>query len=407
MAKKHYFNDQNNEFIPYGKQSIDDKDIDAVISVLKSDFLTQGPVIQRFEESFCEYTGAKFSLAVCNATAALHVACLALKVTSGDIVWTSPNSFIASANCARFCGADVDFVDIDETSYNLCPVKLEQKLAKAKRDGKLPKVVIPVHFAGQPCDMAKIFELSKIYGFAIIEDASHAVGAQYQDQLIGSCEFSDICIFSFHPVKIITSGEGGLALTNSPELDKSMRSFACHAIERTTEDLIDQEQGEWYYEQQALGFNYRMTELQAALGLSQLEKVTSFVKKRHQLFEQYNYLLKDLDIHLPHIFDNSYSSVHLYPIRLSKRLVPYKKWIFSTLRRLGIGVQTHYIPIHTQPYYKSLGFSWGDFPVAESYYQSSISLPMYSDLTLHQQTHITQVLEQILEQVNSESKGAI
>ena len=407
MAKKYHLNDLNNEFIPYGKQSIDDSDIDAVITVLKSDFLTQGPVIKRFEESFCKFSGAKFGVAVSNATAALHIACLSLGVGKGDIVWTSPNSFIASANCARFCDADVDFVDIDVNTYNLCPVKLEQKLIKAKLDGCLPKVVIPVHFAGQPCDMARIFELSKLYQFAVIEDASHAVGASYEDNLIGSCEFSDICVFSFHPVKIITTGEGGLALTNNPTLEKSMRSYACHGIERSKEDLFDQEQGEWYYEQQSLGFNYRMTELQAALGLSQLEKVTSFVKKRHQLFEQYNYLLRNLDLQLPCVINHTYSSVHLYPIILSKRLTPYKKWIFSELRREGIGVQTHYIPIHTQPYYQKLGFSWGDFPAAESYYQNSISLPMYSDLTLPQQTHIVNVLEQILEQVNNESKGAI
>jgi len=403
MAKKHHFND----FIPYGKQSIDDKDIDSVISVLKSDYLTQGPVLKRFEQAFCDFTGANFGVAVSNATAALHVACLALGVSKGDSVWTSPNSFIASANCARFCGADVDFVDIDSNTYNLCSIKLEQKLLQAKLDGCLPKVVIPVHFAGHPCNMSRIYELSKIYHFSIIEDASHAVGAKYKDKPIGYCEFSDICIFSFHPVKIITSGEGGLALTNSARLEKAMRSYACHGIERSSDDLIEQEQGDWYYEQQHLGFNYRMTELQAALGLSQLEKVNSFVKKRHQLFEQYKYLLKDLDIHLPNLENDSYSSLHLYPILLSERLTSEKKWIFSELRRQGIGVQTHYIPIHTQPYYQALGFALGDFPKAENYYQRSISLPMYSDLTLHEQTHVVNIFREILEQVKSELKGAI
>lgn len=383
-------------FIPYGKQSIDEDDIAAVINVLNSDFLTQGPVIPSFEKAFCNYTGASHAVAVSNATSALHIACLALDVGEGDLVWTSPNSFLSSANCALFCNAQVDFVDIDPNSYNLCADKLAQKLQLAKQEGRLPKVVIPVHFAGQPCDMAKIHALSIQYQFAIIEDASHAVGASYKNHKIGNCEYSDVCIFSFHPVKIITTAEGGLALTNNAVIAAKMRQFACHGTTRTKQDLSDQQQGDWYYEQELLGYNYRMTEMQAALGLSQLSKLDHFIKQRHCLFKNYTTLLTNLDITLPQLSSDSFSALHLYPICLNPSLVPYRKQIFQALREEGIGVQVHYIPIHTQPYYQKLGFSWGDFPISESYYQSCFSLPLYSTLSFEQQERVKQVLENIL-----------
>ena len=388
-------------FIPYGKQSIDADDIAAVTAVLESDFLTQGPTIPAFEKAFCQYTGATYSVAVANATAALHIACLALGVGKGDDVWTSPNSFLSSANCALFCGANIDFVDIDPHTYNLCSDALEKKLQQAKSHNKLPKVVIPVHFAGQPCDMASIHALSLEYGFAIIEDASHAVGASYQEKKVGSCQFSDICIFSFHPVKIITSAEGGLAFTNSELLADKMRKFACHGTTRHPDELINQQEGAWYYEQQSLGYNYRMTELQAALGLSQLSKLDQFITTRHALFENYSSILAHLDIHLPTLNKGSISALHLYPICLSDELTPYRKAIFQTLRDKGIGVQVHYIPIHTQPYYQNLGFAWGDFPKAERYYQSCISLPLYASLSHDQQNQVRDVLEGVLAEYKS------
>lgn len=392
-------NKQNKKaFIPYGKQSIDDDDIAAVIDVLNSDFLTQGPVIPAFEQAFCDYTGAKHAVAVSNATSALHIACLALGVGEGDLVWTSPNSFLSSANCALFCNAQIDFVDIDPNTYNLCADKLAQKLHLAEQEGHLPKVVIPVHFAGQPCDMASIHALSIKYQFAIIEDASHAVGASYKKHKIGHCEYSDICIFSFHPVKIITTAEGGLALTNNVEIATKMRQFACHGTTRLKNDLSNQQQGDWYYEQERLGYNYRMTEMQAALGLSQLTKLDHFIEQRHHLFEHYSILLTGLDITLPQLNSNAVSALHLYPICLNPSLVPYRKQIFQALREEGIGVQVHYIPIHTQPYYQALGFAWGDFPISERYYQSCFSLPLYSTLSFEQQERIKQVLEDILNQ---------
>ena len=384
------------EFIPYGKQSIDSEDINAVIKVLESDFLTQGPVIPAFEKAFCEYTGAKHSVAVANATAALHIACLALSVSKGDYVWTSPNSFLSSANCALFCGARIDFVDIDASSYNLCADKLAIKLKQAKKDGKLPKVVIPVHFAGQPCDMEKIHALSIEYQFSIIEDASHAVGATYKNDKIGKCKFSDICIFSFHPVKIMTTAEGGLALTNNAKLAQAMRKFASHGTTRNRDELVNQQEGDWYYEQESLGFNYRMTEMQAALGVSQLSKLDIYIEQRHKLFHNYSKLLAHLDIRLPSLNPDSISSIHLYPICLNSALTPYRKEIFQAMRAEGIGIQVHYIPIHTQPFYQELGFNWGDFPIAEYYYLSCFSLPLYFSLSFAQQERIQQTLEDII-----------
>lgn len=383
--------------IPYGKQDINQADIDAVVAVLQSDFLTQGPVIPRFEQALCDYTGAKHGVAVCNATAALHIACLALGLGEGDWLWTSPVTFVASANCGLYCGAKVDFVDIDPKTYNMCPDALESKLSQAQKDGCLPKVVVPVHLCGQPCDMEKIHALSKEYGFQIIEDASHAVGGSYQQSKIGSCQYSDITVFSFHPVKIITTAEGGIALTNDKQLADSMDRLRSHGITRDESLMTHVSDGGWYYQQIALGFNYRMTELQAALGLSQLDRLDEFVAKRHQLAQRYNDLLADLPLTLPWQLPETYSGLHLYPIRLQlDKINKTHAQVFDELRQNGIGVNLHYIPVHTQPYYQKMGFKAGDFPNAENYYAEAISLPMFSKMTEEQQDTVVAALKRVL-----------
>lgn len=377
------------EFISYGKQNISEDDINSVIQVLKSDFLTQGPVIPKFEESIRSYVDCGHAVAVNSATSALHIACLALGVGEGDIVWTTPITFVASANCARFCGADVDFVDIDPKTYNLCPKKLEDKLAAAKKAGKLPKVVIPVHLTGQPCEMDQIHALSVKYGFKIVEDASHAIGGKYKGEPIGNCKYSDVTVFSFHPVKIITSAEGGVATTNSDELAQKMRLFASHGVTRD-ENLMDREaEGPWYYQQVGLGFNYRMTEMQAALGLSQMKRLGEFVSKRHEIVEKYNELLAELPITLPYQMAGSYSAHHLYVIKVKNRTE-----VFKHLRAKNIGVNVHYIPVHTQPYYKNLGFEHGDFPNAEKYYDEAISIPLFPTLSNEQIRYIVDCLKE-------------
>ena len=332
--------------IPYGKQNINQEDIDHVVSVLKSDFITQGPAIKKFEQDIENYTGAKYSSAVNSATSALHISCLALGVKQGDIVWTSPNSFVASSNSALYCGAKVDFIDIDPKTYNICPLILAEKLQRAKKLNILPKVIIAVHFAGQSCDMQEIKNLSEKYNFKIIEDASHAVGGSYQNNKIGYCKFSDITVFSFHPVKIITTGEGGIALTNNKEIYKKLLLFRSHGITRDKEQLINQD-GPWFYEQQELGFNYRMTDIQAALGSSQLKRVDKFIKKRHQIAERYNQALKNLPINIPYQAIEQISAFHLYVITL--RDEKHRTELFNYLRKNGILVNIHYIPIHTQP----------------------------------------------------------
>jgi UDP-4-amino-4,6-dideoxy-N-acetyl-beta-L-altrosamine transaminase len=383
------------DFIPYGRQSISEDDIAAVVKSLRSDFLTQGPCVSEFEQAIATKVGASFGVAANSATSALHLACLALDVGAGDRVWTSPNTFIASANCARYCGASVDFVDIDPRTYNMCANKLAQKLEAAKLKGTLPKVVIPVHFAGQSCDMAAIHALSKTYGFHIIEDASHAIGATYQGDCVGNGAFSDICIFSFHPVKIITSAEGGMAVTNNQQLANHMRTHASQGTTKSPNELT-QMPGDWYYEQHTLGFNYRMTELQAALGLSQLSKLDAFITKRHELFAHYVELLGDLPITLPFQSESTRSSLHLFPILLPRQHTQKRKAIFDTLHQANIGVQVHYIPVHTQPYYQAQGFQHGDFPVAEDYYQRTLSLPLFIGLSNAQQNRVAQVLRQAL-----------
>lgn len=382
----------SNHFIPYGRQLIENDDIEAVVDALSSDFLTQGPRIAEFEDMLASYVGAKYSVAVNSATSALHIACLALGLGDGDYLWTSPNTFVASANVGRLCGANVDFVDIDSKTYNMCPEKLELKLIKAKEIGKLPKIVIPVHFAGQSCDMEQIYSLSKIYDFKIIEDASHAVGATYKDSNVGSCRFSDITVFSFHPVKIITTAEGGVATTNSEEVFDRMSLFRSHGVTRE-EKFLEENHGPWYYQQIDLGLNYRMTDLQAALGISQMRKLDSLVLKRKELASKYNDLLKDLPVILPFQEEFSKSSLHLYPIKVKANK---RKEVFEYLRSKNIGVNVHYIPVHTQPYYRKLGFEEGMFPESESYYAGAISLPLHPQLTDEEMNFVVQCLKESL-----------
>jgi len=383
--------------IPYGKQDINQQDIDAVVSVLSSDFLTQGPQVPVFESTLTAFTGAKHALAVNSATSALHIACLALDLGVGDILWTTPVTFVASANCGLYCGAEVDFVDIDPATYNMCPAQLEQKLIAAEKVGRLPKVVIPVHLCGQSCDMQAIHKLSLTYGFSIIEDASHAIGGRYLNIAIGSCQFSDITVFSFHPVKIVTTAEGGAALTNNAKLAEKMALYRSHGITRDPDLMQGESDGAWYYQQIELGFNYRMTELQAALGVSQMQRLDEFSQARHVLATRYNDLLKTLPVVVPFQLENTYSGLHLYVIRLQlNKITKTHKQVFDELRTNGIGVNLHYIPVHLQPYYQNMGFELGDFPVAESYYQEAISLPMFYMMTVEQQDEVVDVLTSIL-----------
>lgn len=368
--------------IPYGRQEVTQADIDAVVGVLQSDFLTQGPQVPRFEKKVAEHVGAQYALAVNSATSALHIACLALGLGPGDWLWTSPITFVASANCGLYCGAQVDFVDIDPLTYNLCPLALERKLIESEKIGKLPKVVVPVHLCGQPCDMASIYALSQRYGFRIIEDASHAIGGKYKGEPIGNGRYSDITVFSFHPVKIITTAEGGMALTNDADLAHKMALLRSHGITRDPAQMTHAPDGPWYYQQIDLGFNYRMTELQAALGLSQMDRLDQYVACRHELAERYDMLLADLPITRPWQHPHSYSGLHLYVIRLKlDQISKTHREVFDGLREQGIGVNLHYIPVHSQPHYLRMGFKFGDYPQAEQYYAEAISLPMYVGLS--------------------------
>jgi UDP-4-amino-4,6-dideoxy-N-acetyl-beta-L-altrosamine transaminase len=371
----------NSSHIPYGRQDISEDDIASVIAVLRSDFLTQGPQVPEFEKRVAEYSGAKFGVAVNSATSALHIACLALGVEKGDVVWTSPITFVASANAALYCGADVDFVDIDSRTYNMSVTALKIKLDIAQKNGRLPKVVIPVHLAGQPCEMQEIYELSKQYQFRIIEDASHAIGADYLSQKVGSCKYSDICVFSFHPVKIITTAEGGMAVTNNSELAECMNLFRSHGITRDAYKMQGASEGPWYYQQIELGFNYRMTELQAALGICQMNRLEQFIHERRRLAREYDSLLSSLPIQLPYQYPDSASVYHLYPIWINEQsLGVSRKDLFEKLRAQNIGVNVHYIPVHLQPFYQKMGFKLGQFPEAEKYYAGAISIPLYVGL---------------------------
>lgn len=379
--------------VPYGRQNISEDDIKAVVEVLRSDFITQGPVVPDFEKSVATYCGAKHAVAVNSATSALHIACLALDVGPGDVVWTSPVTFVASANCARYCGADVDFVDIDRRTYNLSVAALAEKLELAKRNGRLPKVVIPVHLSGQSCEMEAIHALSLQYGFRIIEDASHAIGGSYKGDRVGSCRFSDITVFSFHPVKIITTGEGGMAVTNNPELAKHMARLRSHGITRYPSEMTRPPDGSWYYQQVELGFNYRMTDIQAALGLSQMRRLDEFVTERHVIAKRYEELLSETPITRPWQHPDSYSGLHLYIVRLPVGSVKTShRDVFERMRAEGIGVNLHYIPVYRQPYYERMGFKPDSFPEAERYYAEAITLPIFPGLAAEQQDEVVRRL---------------
>lgn len=383
--------------IYYGKQSINEADIKAVVDVLQSDFLTQGPVLERFEKKVAEYCGAKYAVAVTNATSALHIACRAAGLGKGDVLWTSPITFTASANCGRYCGADVDFVDIDAATYNMSVDELSNKLQESKAAGRLPKVVVPVHLAGQSCDMKRIHELSVEYGFTVLEDASHAIGADYLDTRVGSCAYSDMAVFSFHPVKIITTGEGGMVLTNNEDLYKKLCLYRSHGITRDASLMTHEPDGPWYYQQIDLGYNYRMTEIQAALGFSQMDRLDEFVARRRYLVDRYNELLKDLPVVTPHVLDGTAPSWHLYMVRVDfSKLKMDKVQLFAEMKKRGIVLNLHYIPVHTQPYYQGLGFKQGDFPQSEKYYEEIFTLPLYYGLTEEQQDDVVAALRDCL-----------
>jgi len=383
--------------IPYGRQTISDADIESVVQVLRSDFLTQGPQVPAFEEAVSRHVGAPHAVAVNSATSALHIACLALDLGPGDWLWTSPNSFVASANCALYCDAQVDFVDIDPRTYNICPQALSKKLFEAKKAGRLPKVVVSVHFAGQSCDMEAIAVLAREYGFKVIEDASHAIGGRWRGSYIGGCQHSDITVFSFHPVKIITTAEGGLLTTRDDRIAQRLEDLRSHGITRDAARLQRQDQGAWYYEQQSIGFNYRMTELQAALGVSQMIELDRFVARRHELVVRYEQGLAGLPLVKPWQHPDSYSAFHLYVVQVANGGPHNRRVLFDALRSVGILVNVHYIPIHLQPHYSSMGFKEGDFPTAESYYDSAISLPLYAGLTESDQDYVIARLKEFLQ----------
>lgn len=383
--------------IRYGQQDITQADIDAVIGVLRSSHLTQGPSIPAFEQAVLAETGARHAVAVNSATSALHIACLALDLGPGDVLWTTPNTFVASSNCALYCGAAVDFVDIDPRTWNLCPDRLEEKLIAAEKTGRLPKVVVPVHLTGQPCDMARIHALGQKYGFRIIEDASHAIGGRYKDEPIGNCRYSDITVFSFHPVKIVTTAEGGMALTNDDHLATRLGLLRSHGITRDPALMTKEMDGPWDYQQVDLGYNYRMTDMQAVLGVSQMTRLHAYVARRHEIAARYEQLLADLPVTLPWQHPDSHSAWHLYVIRLQlDRIATSHLKVFEAMRARDIMVNLHYIPVHTQPYYSKMGFRPGDFPQAEQYYREAISIPMHPTLTDAEQDFVVEVLREAL-----------
>ena len=383
--------------IPYGRQSLDQADIDAVVEVLESDWLTQGPTLARFEVAMAERCEAAFAVAVCNATAALHIACLAADLGPGDRLWTTPNTFLASANCGRYCEADVDFVDIDPLTWNLDAQALARKLENAERAGLLPKVVVAVAFSGQSCDMRAIAALAERYAFTLIEDASHAVGARYAGRPVGCGEFAAMTVFSFHPVKIITTGEGGMVLTNRPELAERLGRLRSHGMTRDPAQMDEPSHGPWYYQQVELGFNYRMTDIQAALGLSQLGKLEGFIARRRALVARYQAAFAGLPLTLPGLQAEAESAWHLYVVRLqTEHIESTHREVFEALRAAGIGVNLHYIPVHLQPYYRELGFKPGDFPEAERYYAQAISLPVFPAMSDAQQDYVIEQVQRLL-----------
>lgn len=383
--------------IPYGQHDINSDDIEAVVEVLRSNFITQGPMVPEFENVVLSYCNAKFAVAMNSATSALHAACLSLNLGVGDLFWTSPITFVASANCGLYCGAEVDFVDIDPVTYNISISALQKKLEQSKKEGRLPKILIVVHMCGQSCNMKEINELSKIYGFSIIEDASHAIGGKYRGNKIGNCEYSDITIFSFHPVKLVTSAEGGMAVTNDEELARKLRLIRSHGITRDASQMQGQAQGYWYYEQLQLGYNYRMNDLQAALGKNQMLRLDIFLKKRHALADVYNYELLNLPLITPLQIPDSFSAYHLYIIRLKLNSIKAdRNRIINILRENGVGANVHYIPIHLQPYYRAFGFRPGDFPEAEKYYSEAITLPLFPSMSSYDQHKVIDQLKAAL-----------
>jgi UDP-4-amino-4,6-dideoxy-N-acetyl-beta-L-altrosamine transaminase len=388
--------DVTGPMIPYGRQDISAADLAAVAAVLQSDFITQGPMIPAFEAALIAQTGAAYALAMHSATAALHVACMALDLGPGDMLWTAPNTFVATSNAALYCGAGVDFVDIDPVTYNICLDTLEAKLETASRHGTLPKIVIPVHFAGQSCDMIRLAALRDTYGFRIIEDASHAIGGSYHNAPVGNCAHSDICIFSFHPVKIITTAEGGAALTNDPVLAERMGRLRTHGITRDPAAMSKPSEGPWYYEQTGLGYNYRMTDIQAALGCSQMTRLHSFIDARHARRTVYDRDLADLPLTLPHQPGYQHSGLHLYPVLLTDAARLDRATAFAKLRALGIGVNVLYIPVYLQPYYARLGFKPGLCPHAEDYYARMLAIPMFATLTAADQARVIAALRRVL-----------
>lgn len=383
--------------IPYGRQDISDEDVADVVATLKSDFLTQGPAVPAFENAFRDYCGAGYAVAANSATSSLHVACLALGVGPGDMVWTTPNTFVASANCAIYCGADVDFVDIDPATLNMSPTALEAKLNAAEAEGRLPKVVIPVHFSGRSADMQAIGALARTYGFKVIEDASHAVGARYQNAVVGACAHSDIAIFSFHPVKIVTSGEGGMATTNDPDLAAAMARLRSHGVTRDPAVMEGESDGPWYYQMVELGLNYRLTDIQATLGLAQMRRLDEFVARRNELAARYDKLLDGLPLKLPAPIHDGYSAWHLYVVQIDPtRTAVGRRAAFETLRARGIGVNVHYIPVHLQPFYRRRGFKPGDFAASEAYYDHAITIPLFAAMTDSQQDEVVAALGETL-----------
>ena len=383
--------------IPYGRQDVSEDDVRAVIEVLQSDWLTQGPAIEKFEQTVADYCGAKYAVAVSSGTAALHLSCLALGLGKGDIYWTSPNTFVATANCALYCGAKVDFVDIDPKTYNISVAALEEKLRQAEKAGKLPKILAPVHFSGQPCEMAQIKALSEQYGFSVLEDACHAIGADYKNTKIGSCAYSDAVVFSFHPVKIVTAGEGGMVVTNDEKIFEPLKRFRNHGIIREEKEVTDKIRP-WFYEQVALGYNYRITDIQAALGASQALRIEGFIAKRREVAEKYARELDGLPVIVPWQSPDSRSAYHLFVIRLDPaKTSRNRRDVLNLLREKNIGAHVHYIPVHTHPYYREMGFRPDDFPEAEEYYQNAITLPLFQNLTEEQRQYIVQTLSDILQ----------
>jgi UDP-4-amino-4,6-dideoxy-N-acetyl-beta-L-altrosamine transaminase len=386
----------NRKPIPYARQSISEADIQAVVDVLRSDWLTQGPVIERFEKAVAQYCSVSYAVAVNSGTSALHIACLAAGLGPGDSLWTTPNTFVASANCGLYCGASVDFVDIDPGTYNLSPEELERKLDHAAKNGTLPKLLVPVHFSGRSCAMDRIAELAGRYGITVIEDACHAAGGNFRGSRIGSCAFSAMTVFSFHPVKIITTGEGGMILTNRKDLYDKLIRLRSHGITRDTALMEGKSHGPWYYQQQDLGYNYRITDMQAALGISQMTRIDEFIRRRDVLASQYDVGLRTLPLTLPLQQIDSQSAHHLYVIRVPAISGKTRSHIFSSLLEAGILANVHYIPVHLQPLYHRQGFRAGDFPHAEQYYHEAISLPMYFGLTDEEQSYVIETLRKNL-----------